>query len=164
MGTGDKIRAHPAHQALHRFCRTLQFFASLVAMGLFSAYLARDYTVRHRHKASSAAVEAILAASTLYALVALMLTLVLKRGIPRPLRWLLSLLDLLFLGALIGTAVLTRPKGGLYRSCSSTGSRSTGSTTSRFGGFGGIGVGSLGNSFLNCKLMEGVFACAIIGA
>jgi hypothetical protein len=42
----------------------------------------------------------------------MLLSLLLKRGGPRWLRWLWVLLDVAFVGAFIAVAVLTRPNGG----------------------------------------------------
>jgi hypothetical protein len=115
----DRLKHSGLYRWILRLTRVLQFVSSIVSLGIFSARLRKVYrlvnTIKTRRGVNSAygAVEGILAASVLYTLLAMLMTLFLKRGGPRWLRWLWVLLDVLFVGAFIAVAVLTSPKGGI---------------------------------------------------
>ena len=57
---------------------------------------------------------------TAYTLLVMLLKFILKSGGPKLLRWLLIVLDILFAGAFIAVAVLTRPNGGPSGPCRGT--------------------------------------------
>lgn len=106
---------------LLRFTRLLQFISSVVSLGVFSSRVYKVYrlvnSVKTRRGVNSSigAVEGILAAAVLYTLITILLSCIKKSANPggRKLRWIWVLLDLLFVGAFIAVAVLTRPNGGL---------------------------------------------------
>ncbi|KAK4443405.1 hypothetical protein QBC34DRAFT_443357 [Podospora aff. communis PSN243] len=96
-----------------------RFLASATAsLAIFSSRVYKVYrlinSIKTRRGVNNAtgAVEGILAAAVLYTLLATLMSLSLKGGGARWLRWLWVLLDLLFVGAFIAVAVLTRPNGG----------------------------------------------------
>lgn len=110
------------HTAIYRWflrlLRVLQFLSAVISLGLFSRRVYKVYrlinTIKTRHgiNSSMGAVEGILAAAVLYTILATIMQFVLRGGGPKWLRWLWVLLDLLFVGAFIAVAVLTRPNGG----------------------------------------------------
>ncbi|KAK1751017.1 hypothetical protein QBC47DRAFT_351799 [Echria macrotheca] len=112
------------HSALYRWflrlVRFLQFVSSAVSLGIFSSRVYKVYRLvnsiktRRGINGSYGAVEGILAAAVLYTILAMLMSFLLKGGSrgPRWIRWLWVLLDLLFVGAFIAVAVLTRPDGG----------------------------------------------------
>lgn len=114
----NKLKHSSLYRWFLRLTRVLQFVSAAVSLGIFSARFHRVYrlvnAIKTRRGVNDAygAVEGILAAAVLYTLVAMLMQLLLKRGGPRWLRWLWVLLDLLFVGAFIAVAVLTRPNGG----------------------------------------------------
>ncbi|KAI1873254.1 uncharacterized protein JN550_003507 [Neoarthrinium moseri] len=67
---------------------------------------------RRAYNAADGAVEGMLAAAVVYTAVAMILNCCLKNGGPKILRWLLVLGDILFMGAFIAVAALTRPNHG----------------------------------------------------
>ncbi|CAJ2506453.1 Uu.00g005830.m01.CDS01 [Anthostomella pinea] len=142
----EKFRSSKTNHWWNTFLRVLQFLASVISLGLFSARLRKILRLYHRYRAADGAVEGILAAATLYTLSMLAITCCLRHGAPKILRWLQVLLDILFIGAFIAVAVLTRPDGGRAgpNSCN----------RSRFS--------SLIPGGENCNLPWGVFILAII--
>jgi len=111
------------HSALYRWflrlIRVLQLASAATSFGVFTARFYKVYRLVNSIKARRGvtgyygAVEGILAAAVLYTILATLMGLSLKKGRgPRWLRWLWVLLDLLFVGAFIAVAVLTRPNGG----------------------------------------------------
>ncbi|KAF2872651.1 hypothetical protein BDV95DRAFT_478362, partial [Massariosphaeria phaeospora] len=112
------------HTAIYRWflrlTRVLQFLSSVISLGIFSQRLFKVYrlvnSLKTRRGVSSSfgAVEGILAAAVLYTLIQVLFTC-LKRNSSagsRALRWIWVLLDVLFVGAFIAVAVITRPNGG----------------------------------------------------
>jgi len=101
-----------------RLVRTLQLASSSASLAIFSSRVYKIYRlvnsikIRRGVNAATGAVEGILAAAVLYTLFATLMSLSLKGRGPRWLRWLWVLLDVLFVGAFIAVAVLTRPNGG----------------------------------------------------
>lgn len=137
-----------------RLLRILQFLSAVISLGLFSRRVYKVYrlinTIKTRRgiNSSMGAVEGILAAAVLYTILATLFQFVLRGGGPRWLRWLWVLLDLLFVGAFIAVAVLTRPNGG------SAGPRRC---------FGGRDVGTGQTSRDDtCDLPWGTFILAIV--
>jgi len=140
--TGLLTRCVPAklkHSALYRwwlrFTRVLQFLSASISLGLFSARIYKVYRLVNSVKTyrgingSSAAVEGILTAAVLYTLIATLFQCILRGGGPTGLRWLFVLLDILFVGAFIAVAVLTRPNDGTAGPKHCFSSRSNGDTT-----------------------------------
>jgi hypothetical protein len=95
----------------------------LSSLGLFSSRLYKIYRMVQNVRNSSGAVEGILAAATAYTISTLIVNFCLKGGAPKFLRWVLIVLDLLFVGGFIAVAVLTRPSGGLNSLCATTNAR-----------------------------------------
>ncbi|KAI1337275.1 hypothetical protein F5Y15DRAFT_390805 [Xylariaceae sp. FL0016] len=112
MGFMDKFRASKQNHWFQRLLRIVQFLSAVISLGLFSSRLVKIIRLYHLARAADGAVEGILAAAVLYTLAMMLINFCLKRGAPGPLRWILVLLDILFLGAFIAVAVLTRPQGG----------------------------------------------------
>ncbi|KAI1267015.1 hypothetical protein F5Y18DRAFT_354339 [Xylariaceae sp. FL1019] len=137
-----------------RLLRVLQFLASTIALGFFCARLAKiaNYTQR-AYNTADGAVEGILAAAVTYNLLAMFLSFLLYDGGPNTLRWLLTLLDILFMGAFIAVSVLTRPSGP-------AGPHGGECNTSRLGS---LVPGSYRRRH-DCHLPWGVFIIAIIQA
>lgn len=82
------------------------------SLGLFSSRLYKIYRLEHRASTSTGAVEGILAAAVLYTLAVTLINCCLRsKTAPTFLRWLLIALDLLFVGAFIAVAELTKPNG-----------------------------------------------------
>ncbi|GKU13736.1 hypothetical protein FLAG1_11839 [Fusarium langsethiae] len=114
----EKLKHSGLYRWLLRLTRVGQFLSSVISLGLFSARLRKVYNIvnviktRRGVSAAFGAVEGILAAAVLYTLVGMILSLLLKGGGPRWLRWLWVLLDIAFVGAFIAVSVLTRPDGG----------------------------------------------------
>ncbi|TKA70345.1 hypothetical protein B0A55_07418 [Friedmanniomyces simplex] len=103
-----------------RILRVFQFLSPVISLGLFSSRLSKIARLSQRISKSNGAVEGILAAAVAYTLAVMLLTFLLKHGGPKPLRWLLMLMDLLFMGAFIAVAYLTRPHGGSSGLCHNT--------------------------------------------
>jgi len=102
-----------------RLTRVLQFLSAVISLGIFSSRVYKVYRLVNSVKAqrgingSMGAVEGILAAAVLYTIIATIMMCLLRGGRgPTWLRWLWVLLDILFVGAFIAVAVLTRPTGG----------------------------------------------------
>ncbi|KAH7002945.1 hypothetical protein EDB82DRAFT_482270 [Fusarium venenatum] len=114
----NKLKHSGLYRWILRLTRILQFLSSVISLGLFSARLRKVYNIvnviktRRGVSAAFGAVEGILAAAVLYTLIGMILSLLLKGGGPRWLRWLWVLLDIAFVGAFIAVSVLTRPDGG----------------------------------------------------
>jgi len=113
-----KFRGSAANRWLQRVLRVIQFLSPVVSLGLFSARIAKiSRLVNQGITTSNGAVEGILAAAVAYTLSVMLLSFCLKQGGPKILRWLIMVLDLLFMGAFIAVAVLTRPNGGSSGPC-----------------------------------------------
>ncbi|KAM7184778.1 hypothetical protein V8F20_012072 [Naviculisporaceae sp. PSN 640] len=101
-----------------RLVRVLQLGSAAASLAIFSSRVYKVYrlvnSIKTRRGINNAtgAVEGILAAAVLYTILATLMSLSLKGGGARWLRWLWVLLDLAFVGAFIAVAVLTRPNGG----------------------------------------------------
>jgi hypothetical protein len=114
------LRHSSIYRLFLRLTRLVQFLSSVISLGLFSRRLYKLHglinTVKTRRGVNSAtgAVEGILAAAVLYTIIINLLGMIKKSSSPggRGLRWALVLLDILFVGAFIAVAVLTRPNGG----------------------------------------------------
>jgi len=140
----ERFKHSALYRLLLRLTRVLQFLSAAISLGIFSARLYKVYRLVNSIKTargvdgSYGAVEGILAAAVLYTLLATLMQFLLKGGGPRWLRWLLVLVDLLFVGAFIAVSVLTSPHGGMagpkhcYDDRNATGGNSlTGKTASR---------------------------------
>lgn len=114
----EKLKHTALYRWFLRLTRVLQFLSAVISLGVFSSRLYKVYRLVNSIKTSVGvnrafgAVEGILAAATLYTLLSMLMTLLLKGGGPKWLRWLWVLLDLLFVGAFIAVSVLTSPNGG----------------------------------------------------
>lgn len=157
------LRTGKFYRLFLRLTRVLQFLSSVISLGLFSRRLAKVNGLVNRIKtrrgvnSSFGAVEGILAAATLYTLITMLLTLLKRSANPggRMLRWTWVLLDLLFVGAFIAVAVLTRKNGG------NAGPGRCYSNSSRMSIF--LGSDPTGDSNDdNCNLPWGTFVLAII--
>jgi len=95
----------------HRVCRILQCLSAVISLGLFSARLARVLVYAKKASTAQGAVEGILAAAAVYTSILAIYKLIRKHVGPNWVRWLIIVLDLLFVGAFIATSYLTRPKG-----------------------------------------------------
>jgi hypothetical protein len=124
--------------------RVLQFLSAIISLGLFSARLAKIVRLVGRASTSNGAVEGILAAAVIYTLTMMIVKFLAKGRGASVLRWLMAALDVLFVGAFIAVAYLTRPHGGSSGPCRKTVLRLV------------IPKG------LNCNLPYGTFALAII--
>lgn len=117
----DKLKHTAFYRLFLRLTRLLQFISSVVSLGVFSQRLFKVYrlvnSIKTRRGVSSSygAVEGILAAAVLYTLITTLLSCIKKNSSPGPkwMRWLLVLLDLLFVGAFIAVSVITSPNGGM---------------------------------------------------
>lgn len=114
----DKLKHSALYRWWLRFTRILQFLSAVISLGIFSSRVYKVYRLVNSFKtqrgipASMGAVEGILAAAVLYTVITTILMLILRGRGPTWLRWLYVLLDILFVGAFIAVAVLTRPAGG----------------------------------------------------
>ena len=116
----QKFRESKANHILQRVLRVFQFLSSLISLALFSSRIAKIARLTRLISKANGAVEGILGAAVLYTLIVMLLTFLIKRGAPKFLRWLLMLMDILFLIAFIVVAVLTRPNGGSSGPCKLT--------------------------------------------
>ncbi|KAI0137078.1 hypothetical protein BJ170DRAFT_43145 [Xylariales sp. AK1849] len=116
----QKFRSSRSNYWFQRILRIFQFLSSIISLGLFSSRLAKIIRLTRVASKSNGAVEGILAAAVLYTLVVMLLSFCLKRGASTPIRWLLVVMDILFLGAFIAVAYLTRPNGGDSGPCRNT--------------------------------------------
>ncbi|KAL4730995.1 hypothetical protein ACLX1H_003037 [Fusarium chlamydosporum] len=154
----DKLKHSGLYRWFLRLTRIGQFLSAVISLGLFSARLRKVYNIvnviktRRGVNASFGAVEGILAAATLYTLIGMILSLLLKGGGPRWLRWLWVLLDIAFVGAFIAVSVLTRPNGGMAgpRHCYDT------------RGLRGVFGNNTDTTDDSCNLPWGTFILAII--
>ena len=142
----QKFRESKANYVLQRLLRVLQFLSPVISLGLFSSRLVKIMRLTRKLSTSNGAVEGILAAAVLYTLVVMLLTFFIKRGAPKFLRWLLMIMDILFMVAFIVVAVLTRPNGGSSGPCK----------VSRYA------PAIPGSGGQNCNLPWGTFILAII--
>ena len=118
----EKLRSSTGNRWFQRLLRVLQFLSAIISLGIFSSRVAKIIRLGTRYlNSSDGAVEGILAAAALYTLGVMLLTFCIKHGGPTPLRWLLVLMDLQFLGAFIGVAYLTRPRRAAEPDCRNTG-------------------------------------------
>ena len=106
-----RLRNSKAYSLFQRLLRVLQFLSAIISLGLFSARLYKILRLTRQASKSNGAVEGILVAAVIYTLLAMLLTFCLKGGGPKMLRWIMLLLDILFVGAFIAVAVETRPRG-----------------------------------------------------
>lgn len=148
-----KFRASKANQLLQKLARVLQFISAIISLGLFSQRLKAILTRSHDYSRSDGAVEGILAAASLYSLLATLMQFALRHGAPKLLRWFLILMDVLFIGAFIAVAVLTRPNGGP--------SGDHKGQCARQRGINGLVPQNIRNQF-HCRLPLGTFVLAII--
>ncbi|KAF5255889.1 hypothetical protein FOXYS1_13672 [Fusarium oxysporum] len=154
----DRLKHSRLYRWFLRLTRVAQFLSAVISLGLFSARLRKVYNLvnaiktRRGVNSSYGAVEGILAVAVLYTLVAMLMSLLLKGGGPRWLRWLWVLLDIAFVGAFIAVSVLTRPNGGMAgpRHCY---------RTEGFSSTFGINADSSDDS---CNLPWGTFILAIV--
>lgn len=115
----EKLKHSALYRWLLRLVRVLQFLSAVISLGIFSSRIYKVYRLVNSIKTSVGvnrafgAVEGILAVAVLYTLLAVIMSLLLKGGGPKWLRWLWVLLDLLFVGAFIAVSVLTSPQGGM---------------------------------------------------
>ncbi|KAK4541714.1 hypothetical protein LTR36_007423 [Oleoguttula mirabilis] len=112
----QKFRASAANLWLQRLLRLLEFLSPVISLGFFAARLYKIAKLERRLTASNGAVAGILAAAIVYSFIAGLISCCVKAG-PKFLRWLLMVMDLLFVGAFIGVAYLTRPHGGSSGPC-----------------------------------------------
>lgn len=114
----EKLKHSALYRWFLRFTRVLQFLSSIISLAIFSKRIYKVYrlvnTIKQRHGVnhSYGAVEGILAAAVLYTLISMLLSFILRGRGSKWLRRLWVLFDLLFVGAFIAVAVLTRPSGG----------------------------------------------------
>lgn len=106
-----KFRSSSLFRAWLKLLRILQFLSAIISLGLFSSRVYKVYRLYKRIKTSNGAVEGILVAAVVYTIIATILQLLLRAGRPKKLRWLMVLLDILFVGAFIAVAKLTSPHG-----------------------------------------------------
>jgi len=149
-----------------RLTRVLQLVSSTASLAIFTSRLYKvrrlinTITTRRGVRAAYGAVEGILAAAVLYTLLATLMSLSLKGGGPRWLRWLWVLLDAAFVGGFIAVAVLTRPEGGMVGPGQCFGRRDD--YDDAFTGGGGVdGGGGDDDRDDTCDLPWGTFALAI---
>lgn len=89
----QRLKTRMLYRWFLRLTRILQFISALISLAVFSARLRKVWRLVNALKVSRGvnksygAVEGILAAAVLYTLLAMILTLVLKLGGPRWLRW-----------------------------------------------------------------------------
>lgn len=119
MGLMTKFRSSKANLWWQRLLRVLQFLSPVISLGFFASRLYKIHRLQMQLSHSNGAVAGILAAAIIYSFIAMILSCLLKQGGPTPLRWMLVVLDLLFMGAFIGVAYLTRP-GGSSGPCNNT--------------------------------------------
>lgn len=142
------LQHSPLYRWPLRLLRPLQLASSTASLAIFSSRVHRLRRLLHALNAATGAVEGILAAAVLYTLLATLLSLSLKGRGPRWLRWAWVLLDVLFVGAFVAVAVLTRPEGGRA---------GPGRCYAAAGGRGGVAAGDDDM----CDLPWGTFALAI---
>jgi len=161
----DRLKDTAFYRWLLRLTRLLQFISSVVSLGIFSRRLYNVYRLVNSVKArrgvngSYGAVEGILAAAVLYTLINILFSCIKKSANPggRKLRWLWVLFDLIFVGAFIAVAVLTRPDGGRAgpKHCYNPRGLADGTSTSTI-------TGDRARRDDSCNLPWGTFILAII--
>ncbi|KAK5125454.1 hypothetical protein LTR85_000563 [Meristemomyces frigidus] len=112
----ERFRSSKLNLQLQRLLRLLEFLSPVISLGFFAPRLHKIAKLEHRLTASNGAVAGILAAAIVYSLIAGLISCCVKSG-PKFLRWVLMVMDLLFVGAFIGVAYLTRPHGGSSGPC-----------------------------------------------
>ena len=105
---------YPIFQRVLRVLQLLSALSSLVVFSIRAHKLLKLYRSLFQ---AEGAIEGILAAAVAYTLAVTALTLCVKNGGPKILRWVLVALDLAFVGAFIAVAVLTSPNGGKAGPC-----------------------------------------------
>jgi len=158
------LRTSAIYRLILRLTRVLQFLSSVISLGIFSRRLAKVHglinSIKTRRGVNSSfgAVEGILAAATLYTLITMLLTLIKRSANPggRMLRWIWVLLDVLFVGAFIAVAVLTRKNGG------NAGPGHCYKNSSRFSMFTGSDPTGNNPDDDTCNMPWGTFVLAII--
>lgn len=103
-----------------RGLRMSQFLSSVISLGCFTSRLVKIIRLEHQASVSNGAVEGILCAAVAYTLITMLVQFITKHGGGLLLRWIQVLMDLLFMGAFIAVAYLTRPHGGSSGPCSGT--------------------------------------------
>ena len=164
----DRLKHGAFYRWFLRFTRVLQFLSAVISLGIFSSRMYKVYRLvnsiktRRGVNGSYGAVEGILAAAVLYTLIATLLGCIKKSSNPggRALRWLWVLLDLLFVGAFIAVAVITRPNGGLAgaRHCFNPSRVTSGSATPN----NTTGSSTADPKDSSCNLPWGTFLLAIL--
>ncbi|KAF7538823.1 hypothetical protein G7054_g2584 [Neopestalotiopsis clavispora] len=121
----EKYRSGRINRWGQRLLRLLQFLTAIISLGFFSRRLNRLlHLTRGAYNRGEGAVEGILAAAVLYSILAMVMACLLRHGGPKILRWLFVLMDILFIGAFIAVAVLTRrhgPAGAYGGECNTDG-------------------------------------------
>lgn len=116
----EKIRNSKFNPWFQRFLRVLQFLSATISLGLFTSRLVKILRLsRKAYTASNGAVEGILCAAVLYTLMTMLIRCITKNGGGRIARWIQIFFDILFIGAFIAVADLTRPNGGSSGPCKS---------------------------------------------
>ena len=141
-----RLRNSRLYPVFQKLLRVFQFLSAVISLAVFSARIYKIIRLTRRASVSNGAVEGILAAAVLYTLLATLLTLVLRSGGPKILRYIMVLFDILFVGAFIAVAYLTRPHGGSSGPCQQKVTNRTGIKVPK-------GV--------NCNLPWGTFVLAI---
>lgn len=160
----DRFKGTAFYRWLLRSSRLLQFISSVISLGVFSQRLFKVYRLvnsiktRRGVNGSYGAVEGILAAAVLYTLISTLLGCIKKSANPggRGLRWAWVVLDVLFVGAFIAAAVITRPNGG------GAGPRQCYNESRLSGGDGDDLTGDNNSTDDTCNLPWGTFILAII--
>jgi hypothetical protein len=107
-----QLKHSKLYQIWLRFTRVLQFLSAAISLGIFSSRVYKVVRLYRRIGTASGAVEGILAAAVAYTIIATILQVCLRRaGSHKGIRWALIVLDVLFVGAFIAVAALTRPNG-----------------------------------------------------
>ena len=114
----EKFRSSAFNLWIQRTLRSLQFLSPVISLGFFASRLYKIHQTLGRLSTSNGAVAGILSAAIVYSLAAGLVTCCTKGG-PKWLRWLLVVFDILFVGAFIAVADLTRPNGGTSGPCKS---------------------------------------------
>lgn len=159
----ERFRHGAFYRWFLRLTRFLQLVSSVISLGLFSQRMYKVYRLVNSIKArrgvngSYGAVEGILAAAVLYTLITNLFSCLKRNANPgsHKLRWLWVLLDLLFVGAFIAVAVLTRPSGGNAGPRHCYGSRHSINATNNI-------TGTTADRDDSCNLPWGTFILAII--
>ncbi|OQO14658.1 hypothetical protein B0A48_00039 [Cryoendolithus antarcticus] len=98
MGFLTSFRSSRANSALQKFLRVIEFLSPVVSLGRFASRVAKIVRLgQQATTTSNKAVLGILGAAVLYTLIAMILQFTVKHGGPKILRWLMMLLDVLFI-------------------------------------------------------------------